>query len=78
MHEISAAPSDPGSPEASTPAHHPSGAALPHNAPSQRLLNAIARGEVTKGGLAEAGWFDIGTIAEDGVTMRPSLWASRC
>lgn len=34
---------------------------------SKRLLDAIARGEVTKGGLAEAGWFDIGTIAEDGI-----------
>lgn len=33
----------------------------------QRLLDAIARGEVTKGGMAEAGWFDLGTLADDGI-----------
>jgi hypothetical protein len=30
-----------------------------------RLINAIARGEVTEGGLAEAGWFVLGTLADD-------------
>lgn len=34
--------------------------------PSQRFLDAVARGEVTKGGMAEAGWFEIGTLADDG------------
>lgn len=31
------------------------------NMPSQRLLDAFRRGEVTEGGLAEAGWFEVGT-----------------
>jgi hypothetical protein len=35
--------------------------------PSERLIRAIARGEVTEGGLAEAGWFVLGTITEDGI-----------
>lgn len=33
--------------------------------PSQRFIDAFARGEVTKGGMAEAGWFEIGTIVGD-------------
>lgn len=35
--------------------------------PSERLIRAIASGEVTEGGLAEAGWFVLGTITEDGI-----------
>ena len=33
---------------------------------SRRLIEAFARGEVTKGGLAEAGWHVVGRIADDG------------
>ena len=40
--------------------------------PSQRFLDALARGEVTRGGLAEAGWFDLGVIGEDGITLKPN------
>lgn len=36
---------------------------------SQRFIEAFARGELTKGGLAEAGWFELGTIAEDGLQL---------
>ena len=39
---------------------------------SQRLLDALARGEVTRGGMAEAGWFDLGRIDVDGIVyVRP-------
>ena len=31
---------------------------------SDRLMQAFARGETTKGGMAEAGWFELGTIAD--------------
>jgi hypothetical protein len=34
--------------------------------PPQRLIDAFLRGEVTVGGLAEAGWFVVGRIAGDG------------
>lgn len=34
--------------------------------PSKRLLSALARGEVTLGGLAEAGWHVMGRIADNG------------
>lgn len=38
-----------------------------------RLLEAFARGEVTEGGLAEAGWRRLGYIADDdGPTYTPS------
>lgn len=40
--------------------------------PPLRLMKAIAAGEVTLGGLAEAGWRDVGTIAEDGLKFRPT------
>ena len=36
---------------------------------SQRFIDAVARGEVTKGGMAEAGWFDLGYIADDGISF---------
>lgn len=36
---------------------------------SQRFLEAFARGELTKGGLAEAGWFDVGTMGDDGIVL---------
>lgn len=35
-----------------------------YTGPSQRFIDAVAHGEVTKGGLAEAGWFDVGRIAD--------------
>lgn len=39
---------------------------------SQRFIDAFVRGEVTRGGMAEAGWFDIGRIEGDGpVIVRP-------
>lgn len=40
--------------------------------PDRRLVEAIARGEVTKGGMAEAGWFEIGTFTDG-----DSLWIRR-
>ena len=39
----------------------------------RRLIEAFARGEVTRGGLAEAGWFEVGTLADDSPLMlRPA------
>lgn len=35
--------------------------------PSKRLIEAFARGEVTQGGLAEAGWHLIGKVTDGGV-----------
>lgn len=32
--------------------------------PSKRLIEAFARGEVTVGGLAEAGWHVVGKLAD--------------
>lgn len=37
--------------------------------PSPRLLEAFRRGEVTVGGMAEAGWQYLGKIADGGLTM---------
>lgn len=34
--------------------------------PSRRLIEAFARGEVTAGGMAEAGWQFVGKIDGDG------------
>lgn len=34
---------------------------------SPRLLSALLRGEVTLGGLAEAGWHCVGKLSEDGI-----------
>jgi hypothetical protein len=43
--------------------------APPRTSMSPRLLEAFIKGEVTKGGLAEAGWFDHGCIKDgDGPT----------
>lgn len=39
--------------------------------PSLRLIEAFGRGETTEGGMAEAGWRYVGTMAEDGITMLP-------
>lgn len=40
----------------------------PVDAPiSRRFVDAVSRGEVTKGGMAEAGWFDLGRIEDDGL-----------
>lgn len=39
--------------------------------PSPRLLDAFARGEVTEGGLAEAGWRVLGKVVGDGPTFEP-------
>jgi hypothetical protein len=36
-----------------------------------RLMKAIARGEATKGGMAEAGWRDLGYLDADGLTLKP-------
>ncbi len=41
--------------------------------PSSRLLDAFARGEVTEGGLAEAGWRVLGKVVDDGPTFEPHL-----
>lgn len=30
-----------------------------------RLIEAFARGETTKGGMAEAGWFELGRMVDD-------------
>ena len=38
--------------------------------PSKRLIEALARGETTVGGLAEAGWFVIGTIAGNDIYVK--------
>lgn len=44
---------------------------------SRRFIDAVARGEVTRGGMAEAGWRDIGTTADGGpVLVRP--YCTRC
>lgn len=39
--------------------------------PSKRLIEAFARGEVTEGGMAEAGWRVIGTTLGEGPTITP-------
>lgn len=36
---------------------------------SQHFIEAFARGELTKGGLAEAGWFEVGTVGENSVVF---------
>lgn len=41
------------------------------DSPPLRLLQAMARGEVTEGGLAEAGWRVVGTITSDGIKFKP-------
>lgn len=38
---------------------------------SPRLIEAFARGEVTVGGLAEAGWRNLGKLDADGVRQTP-------
>lgn len=40
---------------------------------SRRFIDAVARGEVTVGGLAEAGWFEIGHTADDAIVMVRSV-----
>lgn len=57
--------------------HHPMWTGPASDSPewlrdNARLIDAITRAEVTRGGLAAAGWSDIGTIADDGLTTRPS------
>ena len=39
--------------------------------PSPRLLDAFARGAVTEGGLAEAGWRVLGNVVGDGPDLTP-------
>jgi hypothetical protein len=36
----------------------------------KRILEGITNGTVTRGGLAEAGWHDIGPIVEDGLQLK--------
>lgn len=40
---------------------------------SPRLLEALSNGTATAGGLAEAGWFEVGRIADDEPTFTPDL-----
>ena len=44
--------------------------------PQPRLLEAFARGEVTLGGLAEAGWFTVGWLRPDGSPLAGSVFDS--
>lgn len=41
--------------------------------PSPRLLDAFARGEVTEGGLGEAGWRVLGKVVDDGPIFKADL-----
>lgn len=36
----------------------------------ERLLEGIRNGTVTRGGMAEAGWRDLGVLAEDGLKLK--------
>lgn len=63
--------------------HHPMWTGPASDSPewlrdNARLIDAITRGKVTRGGMAEAGWFDIGVIAEDGIKLRGDDDGSTC